>query len=489
MNLLIGKRIYLIASIFIGSYLSSCSDTKDKWHPIPAKSSVVIEVNVKTLTKKIVLDKWEEFNFTDLFDSFNKDTTKEKSSLDKILKSPGDAGIDLSKNIYLFKSDSLVGVCASIEDESEFQESISPYYSNKNQINSYHFASIDSVFIAWNAKRVVFLFKNQAIINKKEIKEILELEKKNSIFTNAKFTQSLSPSDDISIWMNSTTILPNDSFFPKEILNSYSCAYLNFNAGKINFSVQDFLKPSYHDLFKENTEDNKKGFAITRSPTFISKGTLHVNPEKFMHLLKIDTNTTLNISKENIFESFTGKIQYTLSSINYSEKTFTSYSFDEDFNKIETTKTFKQLSPDFSLWIETKDSIKSKKLLSKIAHLGLINIQDDFYSFDLTNIPCYIFNRGNGIFIINKNSIPQNLNDGEVYPSPISMEFNFDKLSHDLPYDNPYKNFIKYFKSGTLRLDIDSSQNSTLKGEIELSNSQKNSLLTLLKIIKERNKN
>jgi hypothetical protein len=494
MNFLIRTNIYRLAFFIVVSFITSCTGPTEKWHPIPLQSSLVIEINSNSLTKKILLDKWEDFNFTDLFDLTKKDGVEEKNILIKILKSPGDAGIDLSENIYLFKSDSVLGVCLSLDDYDKFQNIISQPSVTDVVINKYHIVNIDSFTIVWNKKRSMLLYKQHSLISNKDLNTILALDKTNSIFSNNQFTSSLSPSDDISVWLNNPSLFFDNSYIPKEIFNDHSCAYINFDKGKINLTAMQIFTPLYQNLFVVEPANNfNSKFSLTDS-SYLSSGIIRVNLTKLLDLVNLPNDSTfksLHLTRSDLTNNFTGNIAYNLSDLAYQEKKFTTYSYDDDFNKIEKTKTIQQLNPNFRIWMETKDSLRVKNLLDNLVKLDIINDKQTSYSFDLTARPFYIFNKKNNLILSDKDFSYPNKSFKQLADSNYTscyLTFNFNKLSRSLSKDNQYKNLTAQFINGSVFLDKGRNKDIQLHGEIVLKDKENNSLLTLLKTIKEQEK-
>ncbi|AUP77366.1 hypothetical protein C1H87_00975 [Flavivirga eckloniae] len=93
---------------------------------------------------------------------------------------------------------------------------------------------------------------------------------------------------------------------------------------------------------------------------------------------------SLLLDEEAISDLITGDVLFTLDNFEEKEVTYTSYEFDEDYNRKETTRTKNEIVPDFTIMIGSKKD----KLLNKAARLGVKQkLFEDKNGYFKINIP------------------------------------------------------------------------------------------------------
>lgn len=154
----------LLAAVTTAVVLSSCSKTPDESRFIPKTAGVVIELNAKQLTNKLVTN---GITMDKLFDATqNKDTSNEVM---KAWKDAENSGIDLQSHFFasfVFQGQpsehkSYLSLTASLKDADKFEAFLKktvPDFSLKNQKDfKYIWESKEHALIGWTKSAVIYI--------------------------------------------------------------------------------------------------------------------------------------------------------------------------------------------------------------------------------------------------------------------------------------------------------------------------------------------
>jgi len=495
------KSTWIAVCLFSGIFLLSCKDNKDRWFPIANDCAMVAKVDPVNLSKKIVLDKLGDFNIADFFDFSPKDTSVKKGELSTIIDDPSGVGIDLLDDIYIFKKDKLVGFIASLKDEGDFSDHLQK--SLKKEILSYQeyrYTKVDSFIISWNREHCIFLIKEDlSSINNTDLENILKLKREESIFQQNNFLQAEDESSDIFLWFSIPKLLQDHplSSLTDGILNKdYSSAYISFDDGKIIVKAKDFLSPVTAQLLANPRSEINPHFNSIKSGNSIAMAAIHLDMKKGLEFVQSYSSKKhfekAGLSERDLDETFTGELLINFSDLTELKKVYSSYTYDEDFNKIEVSDTIKIIQPIYSVFIGVLDSVKSEKILNGLYSKRLIDKQVDHYTFTLSDFPVNFYNTKEGVIISNQNN-PQEKE------TSLETEIDKDLFSHSfMVYGNPSKFFPLIKEQHRTNIPLDEVQKAIVKiskgennsyilnSEIYLNNTDKNSLLTLIDLFKTK---
>lgn len=232
-----------------------------------------------------------------------------------------------------------------------------------------------------------------------------------SIKDNISFTKLIDKNADISIWMDSTSLL---SKFP-----SYAYPYkFNFNVlpgytQAINvFFEKDKVKIEQQLLFgnDETARLFKSVYNSKQNPSFvnylraadIAHVSVSLNSEALMNFYydaakKILTGmpyigkeaglidayvdiVEIIIDEKAIADVFPGNALFVLHGLKPRKVKYIAYDYDNNFNGTETTKTKTEMSPDFSIFFETRN----EKIFNKLINLPIKLNRDTVYNYKKT---------------------------------------------------------------------------------------------------------
>lgn len=163
--------------------------------------------------------------------------------------------------------------------------------------------------------------------------------------------------------------------------------FFNENDAKLNLdmTVASNMQKSYKKMYNQkinsaffNHFDQEKALAFW-SLSFNTKGMFEEYPNLLKNIyggmmprMKEEIEVVadlfgLLIDEEAIGNLITGDMLFVLDGMGQRDVEFTTYEYDEDYNRKEVTKTKKEFVPDFTLMIGSKE----KKLLNKIYRLGV----------------------------------------------------------------------------------------------------------------------
>jgi len=312
------RLLPLIAIIFM---LASCSKTNKQGKMIPADASIVMHMNGKSLSGKLP---WEEIKGNVLFQKLYADSTL-PAFVKNILDDPENSGIDIKSDLILFvKKDSLgaiVGFEGSIKDAAKFKTFNMEVTKggSESEKDGISYISRSPLCVGWNKERFVYVFDAPhfnfspgrypgnmgAMTGDKSSRDIgaacagiFDLEEKNSLGSNEKFTALMKKDGDIHFWMNSEELNKGSGFSGMPALSmmnldklfegAITTASANFENGKITVDYKAYTGKLLDDLLKKYSGGSINEDMLKRIPSKDVAAVIALNfkPEGIMELLK-----------------------------------------------------------------------------------------------------------------------------------------------------------------------------------------------------------
>ncbi len=228
-------------------------------------------------------------------------------------------------------------------------------------------------------------------------------QEKTSVLNNPSYKASQDKNAIASVWVRnysqllgtymqqmSRLINLEESLSPESSLNGFESGVANlyFDQESIRLTtkmeVNSNLKTVFRKLYKSKLDKNFYNYfnqndalaymsvsmdtkaLLEEYPTLISSMYGGMMPGYAEEMDLMGELLSLALDEEAIGEFITGDMLLVLNDFGEKEVTYTTYKYDEDFEKKEVTKTKKEMVPDFMLMIGSK----KEKLLNKLARLG-----------------------------------------------------------------------------------------------------------------------
>ena len=491
------ERINLLSPFFIFSFLIitvSCSSDKEENYPIPKDASIVVLVKTGSIGKKILLDKIGEFSFSDLFKTSKPGDTTQKDTLTQILEDPGKIGIDALENIYGFYKKNLIGVIACVDDEDKASE----YFKNHKTADDLNYYYFQNICLAWNKDYCIFLFhQDMTPVSEKDIVALSNLKKQDLFFQQEGFKVGDQKEADAYIWIHgkklSEEFLLAEDISRELLKNNFSLTTINFEEGKTDIETTDLINPE--NIFIESPVDviSFKTFVdIVSDNNRILKSSFKLNLNKISgKLQQSEEAAKLHVSPDDFKNAFSGEVNFSIFRIEQIKRTFQTYTFDDDLNKIEKTDTTTIIYPRFEVFLKNKDSQIVNKLLKALEVKNLLKKGGDSskyksYTFDLID-PAFDIVAGKEATLISNQYgyIPANFDYGKqeelVY---FYLTGNFHTLREELKSVALNYPSLEKLERFYFRIKNDENKKPSIKLEILFTAKEKNSVLSLIEVLK-----
>ena len=301
------------------------------------------------------------------------------------------------------------------EFKSKKEDSIKYFYLYKdiNLPKNIIFYTKDSLFKTWvsskielnNLKNITDLLTS----NNFELTNInkLNIYHKNKFYvilqdTNMYLCITNNISDAINTYLKETDFISEESAMYKQLNNSTSdISFATFKKNTIDISFEngkiEILGNLHSNLLKETSTIKNDSLIVNISVSFnknsktFKKLISYINHEKFRKLTKINLDT--------LVDKWTGNLHFTLNNFKTKIDTIITYTYDDDFNKIENIDTKKNITPRFNLNLGMQSNISS--YLEKSGALKVI--QNDSIFVSLPILKTYISTTVNSFSFLTNN--------------------------------------------------------------------------------------
>ena len=365
------SRLSVLAVLIV--FLAACSKTSEYTNVIPADASVVASINLKSLASKAGLDDKEneaakQKVLEALKSGMNAATFQQ---LEKVMKNPGESGIDVESSFYVFSSSSFPypTVVGKVNNEDNLHASLDVMAKEQicqpiSEADGYSFTTMNGGLLAFNNSTVLIVNVSgttQTEKAKEAITNLLKQTADNSIVKSGAFQKMEKQKSDINFLASMEAI-------PATYRNQISMGLptevkaeditlvggLNFEKGKIalktenyteNEAVKALIKKQMESFGKANNTFVKYFPASTLM--FVNLG---IKGEGLYNLLSENKEfrNTVSISKadevKELFSSFNGDISAGLINVTMnSAPTFIVYADVKNGNALEALYKNKQV--------------------------------------------------------------------------------------------------------------------------------------------------
>ena len=182
------SRLSVLAVLIV--FLAACSKTSEYTNVIPADASVVASINLKSLASKAGLDDKEneaakQKVLEALKSGMNAATFQQ---LEKVMKNPGESGIDVESPFYVFSSSSFPypTVVGKVNNEDKLHASLDVMAKEQicqpvGEADGYSFTTMNSGLLAFNSSTILVVNVNGTTQTDKAKEAITNLLKQTAI--------------------------------------------------------------------------------------------------------------------------------------------------------------------------------------------------------------------------------------------------------------------------------------------------------------------
>ncbi|MFL5730196.1 MAG: hypothetical protein ACJ75J_11980 [Cytophagaceae bacterium] len=451
-------KIFILLLVACGPVRS-----KDLIERIPSTAGAVMVVNSQSFSKKLGLDRLNQFEFMKKFDKkLSTDSTINYEAFSKLLKDPAASGIDVTTDSYAYLDllDTIVAYTYifKLSDKAKFEafvkNAIIAKYQDKKigSANGRSYYNADDLSIVWtkeygqliaiekvkNKKTPYYDYtytdqdlsdeqlkaqeerakkiKEQSIL--KTIEAITANSVKSLITSNANFKLFLNDKYDLGLWVNMGKSMgawqnammkgsyPGDpmaniySQFDDLYKDTYIHAMMVFENDKMDLKLRTYSSDKIHELFKGiyNTRVNPDFFQYVMGDSLMflygisidMKKSVHSTLEMYKTVFAADPTygqkavayidlVSMVINFDRLSTIAKGDFLFTVTGIREFDKTFTTYEYDESYNRIAKEETRKEKMPVFNLMMTVGNQADFQLLLSSLQKLDLIEPEKGYY--------------------------------------------------------------------------------------------------------------
>lgn len=362
-----------------------------------------------------------------------------------------------------------------------------------------------------------------------------------SILNNKSYVSSLDDKAIAELWVSSlqdvyNSIAPEFGTYGKAgIMKGYGSLNAKLYMDKTSFRISTGLELAQEqaDSYKRimNRKLNKNFLKYVNSEKAIGFTSYSIDTkaylEEFPKLLKqtygsilggkmdeeIDLGTdlfTLLLDEEAVSKVIKGDALFVVNGLTTKEVTYTTYDYDDDYNRKEVTKTKKETLPDFLFMFSSEDNRLINKLIKYGINKKYVSVNQNIYKIEEKKSPIdiYFMIKDGIIFIGNSLNELQSISNNQ-YQGSISKEHknllsksNFTLLLNSknmvgkIPVDemggeeNAEKLNSTLSKMGNLYIKSNPIKGNIVSGEIsaEIPNGHENALKYLFSLIENATK-
>jgi hypothetical protein len=253
------SRLSVLAVLIV--FLAACSKTSEYTNVIPADASVVASINLKSLASKAGLDDKEneaakQKVLEALKSGMNAATFQQ---LEKVMKNPGESGIDVESPFYVFSSSSFPypTVVGKVNNEDKLHASLDVMAKEQicqpvGEADGYSFTTMNSGLLVFNSSTILVVNVSgttQTDKAKEAITNLLKQTASNSIVKSGAFQKMEKQKSDINFFASMTAIPSTyrDQItmgLPTEVKaeDITLIGGLNFEKGKIALKTENYTE-------------------------------------------------------------------------------------------------------------------------------------------------------------------------------------------------------------------------------------------------------
>lgn len=309
------KRPLALVALIMAILLVSCSQGGKTGLLVPKDASVVVHINLKSLSQKIT---WDELKSSKWFHTA---AGGENDSLAaQLLNEPSSSGIDLNNDLVFFTArhngkdyGSLQGKLA---DVAAFEKTLVAADGGTRQVSSkddLKYYATEDALVTWNNDRFVFVQNQDALgdfamgVERKTWKmpadtlflltrHLLSLKGDKLLDSDKRFASLIKEEGDLHIWYNAGVMVGNNFGLYAQMMKigtlvdgSVGAATLHFDNGRIVLKGTQYYGDEMTRLIKKNMPSVVSQENINRLPSsnVLLAGVLNYPPKGLHELFKI----------------------------------------------------------------------------------------------------------------------------------------------------------------------------------------------------------
>ncbi len=532
---------YLVLLLFLSSCFSKKASPLAKY--MPKNIPVVFSLNVGNLIKKADRDIAEMDSYKEFYKNIRRNDKKIARMLDNIVEEPASSGVDWRKSIYMMPYQdgdvTFMLFYASIADKGKFDALVEEFADNVDKDLKYEMDDMDDysffefrnydnsageAIIGWNKKMLVGMFPvddNRDYDDRdkddyqERLEDLMELKPEKSLGKNKSFAKFTKGGKDVSMWMSYSEIMDLKEYEDLEdeldidFSDTYVNMFLEFKKDEVVFESK--LEPGEgfkkdmgkNDLFGKGVD---KDFIQLLPQSTIFSGSISLMPSSLVSMLEemniLDEanrnwERDYGVSMEDIMESIEGDVAFALTGMQ--NETVNRQTFDWNTYNTVTYST-EIMQPKFAAFGKLKDDKFIKKLLKTMPATR----KSDYYQIGENGDENVFYIKGeDNLFIVtNDKDIVKGNYDKMKSGEPISLATNnamMASFGFNFSIEEGMRNGLSNSGFGLMtqrfyeilkenytgfNLEVDKKGTSSIRLS-SASNSDENSLATLIRIIEE----
>lgn len=387
-------------------------------HMIPKDSFVVCALNLSSIKEKGNLAEIDQLK---AFSLLLEEAGDESKVLEKVLKTPAEAGVNLENNVYLFVRgeegsiyDMVVHFVGDLDDEAKFTGCIENIFSDFSssdfevkECEGYKFCYLDGLVIAWNKKQFLILVSGNSTGPFMHMEDPFNLEKSMKLCNDASFMSSIEEMNDLLFWVDVAS-LPEG--FKKDLTREFglmkkpedfigkAACNISFESNGIRTRTQGFYTEEqakkYEAIFASKVNFNK---SLLKYLPKENKALMSyvVDPLAQFELFKDDSNVSMinelakgatQMSLSDMIATLGGSVLVGLHDLEEQSYTHNSWVYDEETDDyVQKEVEDKFFFPNVSLLLDLKDKKVFSTLLGLIPE-GAIYTEESYYWLPVPNL-------------------------------------------------------------------------------------------------------
>lgn len=309
---------------------------------VPIASTSVMVIDVRALSSKLLLD------------DFGKGIKNSKEAITKLLPDSlkdidwTSNGLDLFSKIAMFTTEDTANVFVHfiipISNTKKFNSFVSIIGTrllmviHESEHVKWAFASKPGILLVWDNHFVTgTMTTDSSNISINQLTRILKTEKSKSILADSCFTKKVTSTYDVLVYSKPYRKCPVEKLKVINDQMEYGSMIINFNSGEL--SILSEIKPKPESLLdKMFFSPNTSMIGLSNTAQAMVTAHVYINPQPFKQLLNQYKPFDYKLSIPYT-EAWNGQLDLTCNGIKTIKKEYTTYTYDDNFNKIATTKT------------------------------------------------------------------------------------------------------------------------------------------------------
>ena len=522
--------------------LASCSTPKSELTATPSDAGFVMVVDGKALSQKSGIDNISE---TELYKKMlNSIPADEKSDFDQfeyIFKDSKESGIGVNEEFTLFvrmeNGNPVVGMNFKVLDKAKVDALFQKVSNNKEaniKLSQEGDLSIlqgdgkeEEAVIIWNDKQLLVYAKpeSEATGTLAAAKKLINQKASESILSNETYVTFYEKKKDISFWLNYDLFLNNlapaqqmmiASQLPFSMKGTYFYGFVDFQKGQVVANYESVLNDDmqkWMEKYQIINDDFDTDVLKMLPKTSFANMEFSISLLNYYHLFvdmykekQMDTEMyTAQVEKElgmtidELLESFSGEMAFTLHAIDMKEKTSMAYSIDEKTGEFKMQeKTSMQPDLKYSAVIKFNNDKVWSLIDSRASELGLTKT-NGYYSIPQAGVSFAYVNKTilitNDSILLNdvvtNGSVDPNLKSTDVatyldkFPTYVEIDMNLDNYQDEIKellktqgndFSTELMNSLNIYK----RFQIIPENMTSAKMVLELKDKSRNSLEVII---------